>query len=106
MSIHVLQVLRDYRWSASERLLITTATLAGRDVFVLMPTGGGKSLCYQLPALMSDSGLTLVVLPLVSLIHGRWGPSHAGAGRRTDPGKLVPRRANCSDACGCVHVVF
>src|SRR5690348_12240078 len=43
------------------------AALAGRDSLVVMPTGGGKSLCYQLPGIASDA-LTVVVSPLIALM--------------------------------------
>ncbi|MDQ6931595.1 MAG: DNA helicase RecQ [Candidatus Eremiobacteraeota bacterium] len=46
---------------------ICQSTLAGKDVLALLPTGGGKSLCYQLPAML-EPGLTLVISPLIALM--------------------------------------
>jgi ATP-dependent DNA helicase RecQ len=46
---------------------VVSAILAGRDALAVMPTGGGKSLCYQLPAMVMD-GVTIVVSPLIALM--------------------------------------
>jgi ATP-dependent DNA helicase RecQ len=74
----VLMGLGGFRPSQREAV---QAALDGRDSLVVMPTGGGKSLCYQLPALASDA-LTVVVSPLIALIadqHQRL----VGAGQRS-----------------------
>src|SRR2546426_12845002 len=52
-------------------------SLAGRDVFAVLPTGGGKSLCFQLPA-MARPGLTVVVSPLIALMKDQVDQLQAG----------------------------
>ena len=47
---------------------VIASVLAGADTLAVMPTGGGKSLCYQVPALLFDSGVTVVVSPLLALM--------------------------------------
>jgi ATP-dependent DNA helicase RecQ len=55
---------REFREPQGE---VISAVLNGEDIFVVMPTGGGKSLCYQLPAILLD-GVTVVVSPLLALM--------------------------------------
>ncbi len=56
---------------------VITAVLQGRDTLAVMPTGGGKSVCYQVPALLENEGITLVVSPLLALMKDQVDALHA-----------------------------
>ncbi|MBC8446826.1 MAG: RecQ family ATP-dependent DNA helicase [Chloroflexi bacterium] len=68
---HILAAMKDFfdfdGFKSAKQEEVLKAVLAGRDVIGLMPTGGGKSLTFQLPALLRD-GLTVVVSPLIALM--------------------------------------
>src|SRR3984893_6471568 len=74
-----------------------SAALADRDALVVMPTGSGKSLCYQLPALMRDD-LTLVVSPLVALMHDQVQALKRVAPERVELINAQPGQAANADA--------
>src|SRR3954454_17112853 len=57
-------------WRPGQREAVIAA-LEGRDSLIVMPTGGGKSLCYQLPGLASED-LTIMVSPLIALMRDQW----------------------------------
>jgi ATP-dependent DNA helicase RecQ len=63
-------------WRAGQREAVIAA-LEGRDSLIVMPTGGGKSLCYQLPGLATED-LTIVVSPLIALMRDQWQRLTAG----------------------------
>ena len=76
------QVLREvfgYEQFRGPQQAIVDHVVAGGDALVLMPTGGGKSLCYQIPAIVRQQagrGITIVVSPLIALMHDQVGALH------------------------------
>ena len=70
---------------------IVRDAVAGRDVFALMPTGGGKSLCFQLPALLRD-GVTIVVSPLIALMKDQVDALHTSGISATFLNSSLDRR--------------
>ena len=68
----ILQEVFGYSAFRGQQASIVDHVTAGGDALVLMPTGGGKSLCYQIPAIArqrAGHGVTVVVSPLIALMH-------------------------------------
>jgi ATP-dependent DNA helicase RecQ len=65
--IEALQEFFGFNKFKGDQEKIIKSLLAGKDTFVIMPTGGGKSLCYQLPAIMSE-GVAIIISPLIALM--------------------------------------
>src|SRR5438132_6731610 len=66
-ALHLLQSVFGYPSFRGQQAEIVSHVAGGGDALVLMPTGGGKSLCYQLPALLRE-GTAVVVSPLIALM--------------------------------------
>ncbi|MDE9537479.1 DEAD/DEAH box helicase, partial [Xenorhabdus bovienii] len=66
-ALHILETVFGYASFRGQQADIVQHVAQGGDALVLMPTGGGKSLCYQVPALVRD-GVGVVVSPLIALM--------------------------------------
>ena len=76
---HILHEIFGYERFRGPQQDIIEHVGGGGDALVLMPTGGGKSLCYQIPAIArhrAGQGVTLVISPLIALMHDQVGALH------------------------------
>ncbi|MGH6625581.1 MAG: RecQ family ATP-dependent DNA helicase [Burkholderiaceae bacterium] len=76
---HILKEVFGYEQFRGPQQAIVEHVVAGGDALVLMPTGGGKSLCYQIPAIArqrAGQGVTVVISPLIALMHDQVGALH------------------------------
>ena len=74
-ALHLLTTVFGHPAFRGAQQEIVSQITQGGDALVLMPTGGGKSLCYQLPALLRE-GTALVVSPLIALMQDQIGRAH------------------------------
>ena len=92
----VLRAVFGYSEFRSNQRQVIDTVLAGEDAFVLMPSGGGKSLCYQIPAMLRP-GTGIVVSPLISLMKDQVDALRANGVRRrpTTPRSTRAPRGAC-----------
>ncbi|HEY3697851.1 MAG TPA: DEAD/DEAH box helicase, partial [Spongiibacteraceae bacterium] len=67
---HILRTIYGYPQFRGQQAAIIETIANGRDALVLMPTGGGKSLCYQIPSLLR-AGVGVIVSPLIALMQNQ-----------------------------------
>lgn len=98
--------LEDFR---PQQLQTINCIMAKKDVLMIAPTGGGKSLCYQLPAILAD-GLTIVISPLISLMEDQvWSLQKYNINAEllcasTDKNKnntILKQMADAKNSCKC-----
>ena len=105
----ILQRVFGYSAFRGGQEALIDAQLQGRDAFGIMPTGGGKSLCYQIPALLLE-GVTLVISPLISLMRDQvMALKNAGVAAAYINSSLTPaqiRLVYCNIQSGMYKIIY